>query len=330
MKTILGILTITILAFTSPANAAVPLGGSPQISNLLNEDHVIVTLEDGSANRPIRQITVDNLRRKLLTDANSTNGAIHSANGFQATNTTSIIETTPTGLRVGKLVRFNSGFNVNAAGWVPSNGVPTMATNGFSGNCLLITQNHATLSKSYLSNGLAVTPYALYTLSGYVKAGTATNAVILVGTNLLGADKVNGAITATDNWQRFTYNFIPDTNVVQLTLGFTGGATNDTMYFDDLEVFTGNYLTQVGFASYTSNSLAPLLITIGDSPFLWTNTFTVNGYVMLSGGEIQGIGINDGLAIAAISNAAVTVPVQPGDRLLITNTVAPIMSWKPF
>lgn len=88
-----------------------------------------------------------------------------------------------------------------------------------------------------------------------------------------------------------------------------------------------------GFASFSRNKSSLLSSNIVVSPYLWTNTLTsgglpVNCYVFLFGGTLSGVGING----TQIGNAAgnYTIPLQPGEWIGVTNSVAPTLVFKPY
>jgi hypothetical protein len=84
-----------------------------------------------------------------------------------------------------------------------------------------------------------------------------------------------------------------------------------------------------GIVSLSSNKLAVTTVSVSGSPFHFTNTFSKNIVVLLSRGELQGVGVNNSLWSAALTNGVVPVPLEINEWVSITNTVAPTMKWKP-
>jgi hypothetical protein len=101
--------------------------------------------------------------------------------------------------------------------------------------------------------------------------------------------------------------------------------TNDQFYLNNVQLYTTRCI-----ASTCSNLLAPVSISIPGSPFFWTNASDGNINVLISGGALQGVAVNGARWAAAVTNSSVPVQLQRGEWMVITNTVAPIASWKPF
>lgn len=80
-------------------------------------------------------------------------------------------------------------------------------------------------------------------------------------------------------------------------------------------------------ASTASNGVAPVSISVGASPFTWTNTTGGNVFVFISGGPPSDVQINGttvGLDIR-------TVPLQELETVTVTYTgTAPTMTYKPL
>jgi hypothetical protein len=84
-------------------------------------------------------------------------------------------------------------------------------------------------------------------------------------------------------------------------------------------------------ASYCSNKLAVTTISVGASAFNWTNTLTKNVFVFIAGGtvsevDVNGTALGTGLTLSGLS----TIPLQPGEWVTTTYSLAPTMTWKPF
>lgn len=83
-----------------------------------------------------------------------------------------------------------------------------------------------------------------------------------------------------------------------------------------------------GVASYASNLLSVFSITVSGSPFLWTNLLAKNVTIGLSGGVVQGVGINGTQWSQGSTNGFTLVPLQPREWMSITNTTVPSASGK--
>jgi lysophospholipase L1-like esterase len=82
-----------------------------------------------------------------------------------------------------------------------------------------------------------------------------------------------------------------------------------------------------GVSSYASNLLAVTSIAVSGNPFLWTNTIGININVFVDGGTVTGIGLNGSFVF---TSAGKTIPLQPGEWITVTNSVAPTATWKPL
>jgi hypothetical protein len=110
----------------------------------------------------------------------------------------------------------------------------------------------------------------------------------------------------------------------RISYTFNNG-TNDQFYLNNVQLYTTR-----GVASTRSNLLAPISISISSSPFFWTNIFDENINVLITGGALQGVGVNGARWAAGVTNSCVPVQLQPGEWMAITNTAAPSVSWKPL
>jgi len=89
-------------------------------------------------------------------------------------------------------------------------------------------------------------------------------------------------------------------------------------------------VTTNGFVSYISNKLAAATITVGASPFSWTNTSGANVHVYVDGVSVTGtVGINGTTVFNTIGQN--TISLQNGEWTVITYTLGtPTATWKPF
>jgi len=93
-----------------------------------------------------------------------------------------------------------------------------------------------------------------------------------------------------------------------------------------------------GFSSSARNLLAPIAITVGASPFNWTNSSasagggTNNVQVFLdANGATTALAYNGTTIFSALISGDHSVIIQPGEWLTVTYSIAtPIMTFKPF
>lgn len=85
-----------------------------------------------------------------------------------------------------------------------------------------------------------------------------------------------------------------------------------------------------GIASSVWNTVVMTNIPVGSSPFSWTNTSPVNGYVLLGGGSVSGLSLNGTSLPSAFFTSPATLPLQPGQYISVTFTAAPTLYFKPF
>lgn len=104
-----------------------------------------------------------------------------------------------------------------------------------------------------------------------------------------------------------------------------------TVLVDTNLIAKGSVIGTNGVLSLRSNLVAPTAITVGASPFSWTNTLGVNVYAFLdaSAATISGVSLNGQQILGGITGGA-TLPLQNGEYFTITYTVAPTARWKPY
>ena len=85
-----------------------------------------------------------------------------------------------------------------------------------------------------------------------------------------------------------------------------------------------------GVATTISNTLPAVAVSISSSPYFWTNTTPVNLAVYLN--RLTGsVGYNGALLFGPVSNAPITIILQPNAFLSITNTVGTaVLNWHPL
>lgn len=71
-------------------------------------------------------------------------------------------------------------------------------------------------------------------------------------------------------------------------------------------------------------------ISVGASPFSWTNPESVRVIVMISGGTLGLIQLSpDGTTFADVGTLCGMYPLNPGWRLKVTYSLAPTMTYTP-
>ena len=130
-----------------------------------------------------------------------------------------------------------------------------------------------------------------------------------------------------------------DINVAGNTFTFLNGNDNALQSIKALNgTFSGTGTFTNGVVSNSRRLLAPVSISVGGSPFNWTNSSAVgsggtnNVYVFIDGSGVTGsVGLNGTTIFSGVTGADATVPLQPGEYVTCTFSVGtPIMFWKPF
>ncbi len=156
-----------------------------------------------------------------------------------------------------------TSFGSGANDWLNGNNSPASInqTTGIDG-----TQNGAKYTKTavdsdadfFYKNQVPVTSGTTYTVSGYIKVGTASNAVIVINNTSAWNTVANGSIVcstangfSTTSWKRFELTITgPSTNKINihygyhLELGVTAQATG-TFFLDGLQVEASSYATSL-------------------------------------------------------------------------------------
>ena len=93
-------------------------------------------------------------------------------------------------------------------------------------------------------------------------------------------------------------------------------------------VKTGSGVFTNGIASFNNNLAPPTTITIGSSPFSWTNNTGANVFVFVDGGTGSAIRVN-GTTVFQSFTGGHTIPLQPREYVTLVYSAAPTgMSWK--
>lgn len=198
-------------------------------------------------------------------------------------------------------------------------GTLTTANQTNSGNIQSATLNTTGTLKS-AGNFTATSTTTDGNSIGGVIVGTTSN-VRVNGTSVSARGVANGNSTAT--------GFGDQTSVGSVyfykNLAVAATIDNNTNF----TIVTQFHATN-GVASYGSNQLAVTSITVGASPFNWTNTTTKNVFVFTYGGEISDFKINGSTVGDNENNVPNPAPLQPGEWATVTYNIAPTMKWKPF
>lgn len=88
--------------------------------------------------------------------------------------------------------------------------------------------------------------------------------------------------------------------------------------------------TAAGLTSTADNGAALVSITVGPSPFSFTNTFGRNIFVFSGGGTVNEVILNGTTFPTAFLTGPATFPLQPNEVLTTTYAIPPTMLWKPF
>ena len=118
------------------------------------------------------------------------------------------------------------------------------------------TYNGGTGSEYFYGYEIAVTSGVTYTVSGYVKLGTAANFVIVLNDTTSWNTIPNGNFVATavdgyDSWKRFEITFVaPTTNKVNIHLGYhqengVAAQTNGSVFIDSFQLEQQSYATSL-------------------------------------------------------------------------------------
>jgi hypothetical protein len=110
------------------------------------------------------------------------------------------------------------------------------------------------------------------------------------------------------NWNTWQYPVVSDKN---------GNVVN-----------AGNFTASKGVTSLASNSLPVVAITVGLSPFNWTNNSGKNIFVFIDRNSASTISVNGSKILSSTGDA--TIPLQNGEWVTVVYTNAPEMKWKPF
>lgn len=224
-----------------------------------------------------------------------------------------------------------SGFAGSTLGNIPDSGLLSVSgTNGITFDSTSANANavirFATGGNSLIANeriridvnGLiginTVSPTERLTVNG--NGSISTNLFV---TNSGGTASIFYGDANVTNAFRFSTSGLTVSNGVGSVVHQSGATTN-----------TGIGSFTAGVGSYSSNLLAWASITVGSSPFSWTNTTTKNVFVGLDAAvAITSATVNGSGLFGAQTDAL--IPLQPGEYTTVTYPAgAPTMRWKPF
>lgn len=102
--------------------------------------------------------------------------------------------------------------------------------------------------------------------------------------------------------------------------------------YESLRILTtGVVKTLYGFASAKDNTSALTSITVGASPFTYTNDQAFNVMVFVGAGTVSAVSVNGTVVATGLTlTGLITVPLQPGESMIVTYAVAPTMKRKSF
>jgi hypothetical protein len=92
----------------------------------------------------------------------------------------------------------------------------------------------------------------------------------------------------------------------------------------------GNTHITGGISTTSSNLLAVQTISVGGSPFSWTNTTTLNVNVFIGGATTSSLALNGTTIFGTLSVGTATVPLQPNEYFTLTYTGSPTALYKPW
>jgi hypothetical protein len=140
---------------------------------------------------------------------------------------------------------------------------------------------------------------------------------VIFGNGLKPTDADN-ALAYAGNIGLFTTNLSGANFTVNGTTLLTGNAT-----------VGGTLTTSSGVSSLLNHTLPAVAVAITSSPFSWTNTTPENVAVYING--MQGsVAYNGGLLFSGVTNAPVTVMLQPNAYLSLTNSGTATLNWHPL
>ena len=161
-----------------------------------------------------------------------------------------------------------------------------------------------------------------------VNAGTAASDPLLTNSFVFGA---NCDLPHGHPGEMSLFNFLYGTNLNAHGRGNLGVGTKDpTNVVQVLGVTDSTY----GNISKSRNTLTPVVIAVGGSPFTFKNDGsagnaggTNNINVFVDAGTVSSITVNGGTVYTSTGK---TVPLQPGESMVVTYSGLPTMTYKPF
>jgi hypothetical protein len=152
----------------------------------------------------------------------------------------------------------NGGFDSGTNGWSADISALTTATDGVSGNCLLITSTVPSNYRTTAIQTVAVDIGALYHFVYWHKNGTVSGGVA-VGTGWYGTDYYFGPSSSNNdvNWARHSVYFTTSATNLNLTFYAATDTSGDTTYYDSISLKKLN-----GSAAITSDGGIVMLLPV--------------------------------------------------------------------
>jgi hypothetical protein len=172
--------------------------------------------------------------------------------------------------------------------------------------------------------------YEMFDSAAHMKARTVAGRVIVITTSQISLDN-GGQYGLSDN-------SAGGGDVSALNSCRLGRSASGTWLLSTNLIARGTGTFTNGVVSNSRRLLAPVSISVGGSPFNWTNSSaggsggTNNVYVFIDGSGVTGsVGLNGTTIFSGVTGADATVPLQPGEYVTVTYSVGtPVMFWKPF
>ena len=131
--------------------------------------------------------------------------------------------------------------------------------------------------------------------------------------------------TDTDNALAYSGNI----GLFTTNLNGANFTVNGTTLLTGTVTVGGTVAISNGVSSLLKNTLPAVAVSITSSPFFWTNTMPENVAVYINGMN-GSVAYNGALLFGGVTNAPVTVMLQPNAYLSITNSGMATLNWHPL
>lgn len=252
-----------------------------------------------------------------------TNWLVENASGFHQTNATTLshVDLTDGNIFLTGSLSLSNSMGIeepnNNLLLIKGNSILFAGNGGNSGSAGVIIQNSGNLIRSSANAGLQLGSSSGTSGDNVGALWMKSAAQITWNGDTMLYRSSAGAFTFSTTAANFTFP----------TLSVTGTANNTNLWLNTAFTATN------GIGSYASNQLAITSITVGASPFSWTNTFNnKNLQVFVDGtGVSVATAINGTTVFQALTGAAYPVIIQPGEWVTVTYSIGtPVMKWKPL